>query len=213
MRTKWGDREGRRRDILSAGRDRLSRFGYADLTMREVAQAAKISLGTVYTYFPSKEALFAACYAQRLDELMAAVAPACESETDPEELFVTIATEYLDVYRVFGREVNIWSIVADRSARDAEGADELRAAAERVFVTIGGAMARLNAERPGGLADADLALALPLLWSNVTGLADQFTGVRQHLHTYTWDQMVRFTARALIRGLSLTEAISTAGEA
>lgn len=50
-------------------------------------------------------------YAQRLDEFHAEIEPACREVRQPEELFVLIATKYLDVYRVYGRELNIWSVL------------------------------------------------------------------------------------------------------
>ena len=45
--------------LLAAGRDLLLTGGYEKFTMREVAKACGIGLGTAYNYFPSKE-VFAA---------------------------------------------------------------------------------------------------------------------------------------------------------
>ncbi|MGH9129185.1 MAG: TetR/AcrR family transcriptional regulator [Acidimicrobiales bacterium] len=52
----------RRADILAAALDCFSRTGYHDTTMAEVAEAAEVSKGTPYLYFPSKEALFIALH-------------------------------------------------------------------------------------------------------------------------------------------------------
>lgn len=45
--------------LMAAGRDILLNGGYEKFTMREVAKACGIGLGTAYNYFPSKE-IFAA---------------------------------------------------------------------------------------------------------------------------------------------------------
>lgn len=50
----------RRDALLQAAHDLFSRHGFADTRMDDVAAAAGVSKGTVYLYFPTKEALFAA---------------------------------------------------------------------------------------------------------------------------------------------------------
>lgn len=201
MATKWGDRDRRRRDIAAAGLACLTTSGYTTLAMRDVAKGAGVSLGTVYTYFANKEALFATLYAERLDEMLVEVAPACESVDDAEELFVIVATSYLDVYRVFGRELNIWSLLSGQSGLDPEAAVNLVGSAGRLLGTVGNAIGRLAREQ-AGVAEEDLGLVLPLAWSTVTGLADHFSSVRQSMHSYSWDQLVRFAARNFVRGLT-----------
>lgn len=52
----------RRADILAAALACFARSGYHSTTMAEVAEAAEVSKGTPYLYFPSKEALFIALY-------------------------------------------------------------------------------------------------------------------------------------------------------
>ncbi|WP_327141559.1 TetR/AcrR family transcriptional regulator [Nocardia sp. NBC_01327] len=205
MATKWGDRDSRRRDIVAAGRQRLTEAGYAALQMRDVARVAGISTATLYTYFANKEALFAMLYAERLDELSAEIGPACESVNDMEELFATVATAYLPVYQVFGRELNIWVLIAGESGMDPEAAIALAGSAGRLLGTLGTTVGRLAREQLD-VPEDELGLVLPLAWSTITGLADHFTSVRQTLHPYTWDQLVRFTARTFIRGLSRTAA-------
>src|SRR5436309_3086433 len=58
-KSKWGDREARRRDILAAARALLERGGYERLSIRAVADRAGVSPGTVYTYFAGRESLWA----------------------------------------------------------------------------------------------------------------------------------------------------------
>ena len=46
--------------LLSEAKEQINRHGYAQTTIRSVAQAVGVGVGTVYNYFPSKEMLIAA---------------------------------------------------------------------------------------------------------------------------------------------------------
>src|ERR1700754_320847 len=125
MVTKWGDRPARRGDILRAGRSLLHEHGLAGLQMRDVAKRAGVGLGTVYTYFPTKEALFAVLYALRLDRLLAELEPIVSSTTDIEAFFVAIATSYRDSYAEFGKDLDVFSIVGKNSKVEATTHEQL----------------------------------------------------------------------------------------
>ncbi|HZQ33674.1 MAG TPA: TetR/AcrR family transcriptional regulator [Mycobacterium sp.] len=183
MRTKWGDRAARRDDIVRAGRSLLRGDGLAALQMRDVARRAGVGLGTVYTYFPTKEALYAALYAERLDELLTDLAPQLSSTTDLEELFVLFATKYRDIYAEFGKDLDVLAAVGQ----------QLTSSSLRVL-----GQTRTIIEN-AGIPDTELTLTL--LWSTVTGLADHFTSARHQLLRNTWDETVRFAARTVVRGL------------
>ena len=196
MRTKWGDRAARRGDIVRAGRSLLREDGLAALQMRDVARRAGVGLGTVYTYFPTKEALFAALYADRLDQMLSDLAPKLSATTHLEELFVLVATSYRDVYAEFGKDLDILSVIGERSQVDHATRDHLAASSTRVLDE-----ARAILDR-AGVADTELTLAM--LWSTVTGLADHFTSTRHELLRNTWDETVHFAARTIARGLATT---------
>src|SRR5580704_10103689 len=52
------DKQGRRTDILAAAKKVFARKGYHATTIADIAKAAKLSYGSIYWYFDSKEALF-----------------------------------------------------------------------------------------------------------------------------------------------------------
>jgi AcrR family transcriptional regulator len=202
-RTRWGDGEGRRRDILRAARRVLERDGYDALGIRDVARGAGVSPGTVYTYFASREQLFAALYAERLLALDAELAPLCAQATSPEALLVAIAERYFEVYRVFGRELNLWSVLVGTHAFPEEVAAPLMAAANRVLATVMTAAERVAAGfglRLGELRDG--GLAVPWVWATLSGLADHYTGKRHLMHGRSREELVRFAARMIVAGLS-----------
>ena len=51
-------RAARRGAILAAALDRFARQGYGDTRLEDVARAAGVAKGTLYLYFPNKQALF-----------------------------------------------------------------------------------------------------------------------------------------------------------
>jgi len=59
--------------ILSATARLLVRRGFDGLTTNEVATAAGVSIGSLYQYFPNKEALVAALADQHIEEMTAAL--------------------------------------------------------------------------------------------------------------------------------------------
>jgi AcrR family transcriptional regulator len=193
MATKWGDRAARRGDIVRSGRALLREHGVAGLQMRDVAKRAGVGLGTVYTYFPTKEAMFAVMYAARLDELLVEVEPILSSTTDVEEAFVAIATTYRDTYAEFGKDLDVLSIIGEHSKVDPTTRDQLIASSRRLLDET-----RSLLERAGVV---DPQVALTFLWSSMTGLADHFTSARHLMLRNDWDETVRYAARALARGL------------
>ena len=66
-----GDRQGGapRGEILGAARRVFAERGFRGTTIADIADEAGIALGTIYLYFPSKEAVFAAL-SQRFSELI-----------------------------------------------------------------------------------------------------------------------------------------------
>ncbi|WP_310425678.1 TetR/AcrR family transcriptional regulator [Chamaesiphon sp. VAR_48_metabat_135_sub] len=52
------DRKQYRKQLLSESFELFAEIGYGKITMRQLAQKLRISTGTLYHYFPSKEAIF-----------------------------------------------------------------------------------------------------------------------------------------------------------
>ncbi|BAZ70493.1 TetR family transcriptional regulator protein [Fischerella sp. NIES-4106] len=52
------DHKQYRKELLMKSFDLFAEKGYASITMREIAKGLGVSTGTLYHYFPSKEALF-----------------------------------------------------------------------------------------------------------------------------------------------------------
>lgn len=205
--TKWGDREGRRRDILDAARVQMADGGYLALNMRDIARGAGVSPGTVYQYFSTKEEIFATLYAEAIEAHNARIAPICADATDLESFFAAIASAYLDLYETYGRYFTLWSaLVAEGTAEDAPLPTELSrqlrhatfAGTELLISTMRRVAPRRKGE-PRRLLDEPIAVTL--LWSTLNGVGDHLTSERRHLTPFSAEDLITFSARALAVGL------------
>jgi AcrR family transcriptional regulator len=101
------EKEQRRLDILGAARSLFWQRGYTGTTMPDIAEAAELAPGTLYLYFPSKQALYAELlvdgYELLLDRLGAAAAGGggprrtAEALMDAFYQFARDCPEYFDV--------------------------------------------------------------------------------------------------------------------
>ena len=198
--TRWGDREGRRRDILSAARDQMATGGYLALNMRDLARGASVSLGTLYSYFATKEEIFATLYAEEIERHNERITPICDGADDLEELLRDLARAYLDLYGRYGRYFTTWSVlVAEGAERDSPLPDplraELRAATLRQAGLVRAALTRTAARRGIDLRDPELVLTF--LWSTLNGIGDHLTSGRRRLTGVTGDELVAYAARTI----------------
>ena len=81
------DAERNRQRVLAAAADVFTERGL-DATLDEVARAAGVGIGTVYRRFPDKEALVAALFRARIDNLVTVAEDACAA-ADPWQAVVS----------------------------------------------------------------------------------------------------------------------------
>jgi AcrR family transcriptional regulator len=104
-RTPRGERTLRK--ILDAAREELGERGFSDSSIVGITQRAGVALGTFYTYFDSKEALFQALVRDMSAQVAATAAPAfvgsahaLDAARHGLELFLRFAREHRDIYRI-----------------------------------------------------------------------------------------------------------------
>ena len=88
--------EATRRAVLDAARSLFGRQGYAQTSVDEIADAARVTKGAVYHHFAGKEALFRAVYAEVEAEAQARVMGAGDPEGPPVDQIVAMMNAYLD---------------------------------------------------------------------------------------------------------------------
>jgi AcrR family transcriptional regulator len=104
-RTARGERTMRK--ILDAARHEFGERGFSDSSIVGITQRAGVALGTFYTYFESKEALFQALVRDMSAQVRDNVGPALsgasnglDGERRALEAFLKLAREHRDIYRI-----------------------------------------------------------------------------------------------------------------
>ena len=99
--------ERRRESILAAARKVFWQQGYVGTTIPQIAGAAELAPGTIYLYFPSKDALYVELLMEgydillgRLKEQVAAGGAAYEQAERLIEVFFGFAQEYPNYYDI-----------------------------------------------------------------------------------------------------------------
>jgi AcrR family transcriptional regulator len=101
--------------ILGAAEDLFVRQAYADVSMRDIAQAARVTTGALYYHFPSKEKLYVRMLTHDLAAKRAAMAAAiphpAPSRTQLRALtrvFLAMPPERRNLMRLVRRDVNVF---------------------------------------------------------------------------------------------------------
>ena len=203
--TRWGDREGRRRDILDAARVQMQGGGYELLNMRDIARGAGVSPGTLYQYFSTKEEIFATLYAEAIEAHNERIAPMCDAADDLVALLAQQATAYLDLYGTYGRSFTVWSVQHDD---DAPGEHDLpvelvvalgRAAGRHGELVMRGIRRAATAQR---LSLVDEPFIMTFVWMAFTGIAETLSGERRRLSGKSPDVLIAHAARTIAAGIT-----------
>src|SRR3954452_25032755 len=155
-RTARGERTLRK--ILDAARAEFGERGFSDSSIVAITQRAGVALGTFYTYFDSKEAVFQALVRDMSAQVRDHVAPAFEDAADAIdgerralESFLRFARKHRDVYRIID-EAEFVEPAAYR--------EHYETTAQRIAARL--SAARGKGEIAGDLSDKDLDI---LAWA------------------------------------------------
>jgi len=191
-RTARGERTLRK--ILDGARQEFGERGFSDSSIVGITQRAGVALGTFYTYFDSKEALFQALVRDMSAQVAATAAPAftgpahaLDAARHGLELFLKFARDHRDIYRIIDEA----EFVDPASYREHYETTATRIAAR--FVA-----ARDKREIASDLSDADLEI---LAWAFMG--ANVFLGLRYSVWASADPEHVASVANRLLRkGLS-----------
>ncbi len=187
--------ERTRTHLLAAARQVFADQGFAATRMSDIAAAAGVSHGTVYTYFDTKEDVLAAV----LDDVVADLHEALRASTatDPVARIRDANNRYLDGYAQHGRLLLVVEEAAQTDARFLGVLTELRTTH---VARVAAAIRRLQADGDAA-TDIDPMAAAAALCAMVEGFARHWFGRgEQHDPALATDTLTLLWARAL--GLS-----------
>jgi AcrR family transcriptional regulator len=161
MRVTAETKSATRRRILEVAQKHFAQHGFESATTRDLAQAAGIAAGTLFNYFPTKEAIVEALVR---DVYVRAAEASVDTDDEPsslsEELFAQVAAllRKLKSFRKYLPAVLESSLSPAVDASNGE--PSLRAIH---LEAVGAILSRHN-------ADASSAMALQLYWTLYTGV-------------------------------------------
>ncbi|HEY6574778.1 MAG TPA: TetR/AcrR family transcriptional regulator [Mycobacterium sp.] len=85
--------------LIAAARKVFERMGYLDARLIDITRAAKCSAGTFYTYFSSKEEIFAAVLEVAQEDMLHPGMPHVATEDDPAAIIEASNRAYLRAYK------------------------------------------------------------------------------------------------------------------
>jgi AcrR family transcriptional regulator len=156
------------RKILDAAREEFGTRGFSDSSIVGITARAKVALGTFYTYFDSKDAVFAALVSDMSGRVRDAVAPAMEGASDAFDTEARALAAYL---RFVAGHKEVYRIIDEAEFVDPEGfRTHYLTSAERIAGRLSAGVAR------GELKEADTLAHEVRAWA-VMGI-NVFLGLR-----------------------------------
>ena len=187
-RTARGERTLRK--ILDGAREEFGERGFSDSSIVGITQRAGVALGTFYTYFDSKEALFQALVRDMSAQVAETVGPAFvgspnafDAARDGLELFLRFARAHRHIYRIIDEA----EFVDPAAYREHYETTATRIAAR--FVA-----ARETGEIAADLSDDDLET---LAWASMG--ANVFLGLRYSVWASADPKNIAAIANRLLR--------------
>lgn len=99
--------DARRNLVLEAARAVFADTGIEGASIREIARRAGYTPGAIYSYFESKEAIYAALLDESLDRLRATVADARVFRNAPDKTLSAKACAWFDFYAANARDLDL----------------------------------------------------------------------------------------------------------
>jgi AcrR family transcriptional regulator len=175
-RTARGERTLRK--ILDAAREEFGERGFSDSSIVGITQRAGVALGTFYTYFESKEALFQALVRDMSAQVRDNVGPALNGATDSLdgerralETFLGFVRDHRDIYRIIDESEFVEPAAYREHYETTATRIAARLAAARDKGEIGGSFSNEDLDiLAWGMMGANVFLGLRFaVWENADG--------------------------------------------
>ncbi len=174
-----------REDIVAAARRLLDEHGAKGLAMRTLGKEVGVTAPTLYEYFPSKDAVLDALFAEGVDRLTAAFADLPEGDTPGAERLLALG----HAYRAFGlANHDLYLLIFGRMDSTYRPSHDLKLRIKELFETVKREMARATDGDPEGeevvtVAQGLWAMAHGFVTLEISGLMEDCSpGVRDHLY-------------------------------
>lgn len=192
-------RTDKRNRVLDEAEKMFTADTYAAVRIEEVADAADISVGTVYNYFGGKEGLYLAVSERVLDRVEELLAPAYDPGLDAERAIILLGERYLEA--LIRHPIACRSLISETQTPGGDIADAARDRVARLYDAAASLIDRGIAE--GVIAPVDSALAARFIigaWNGV--FASTFKTLGPTMSTESVSRTLQLGTEILRRGLS-----------
>jgi AcrR family transcriptional regulator len=145
--------------VLSAARELIAEGGLASLKMGLLAERAGVPIGTIYQFFPDKDAVIGCIFANQMEEALRDVHQACNPEGELQAPAVAATSVLMAKYNEWRADpvmAKIWSIAQANRALRGLTRVATRATAEEFALMTKLGMSHADALRAETIAAADL---------------------------------------------------------
>lgn len=193
-RTQRGVRT--RAALISAAREVFERDGYLDARIADIAKAAGMASGSFYTYFDSKEEIFAALVEQVSEEMLHPHVRERSGTTDVAALIEAANRDYLLSYKRNARLMALFEQVAQVD----ENFRRMRVERGRAFAQRNARLIRTLQESGQAAADLDPMITSHALSAMVSRMAYMVFVQNQRI---SFEKLVTTLTQLWINGLQL----------
>jgi AcrR family transcriptional regulator len=198
------EREARTRALLAAALDVFLERGFESARLDEVAQRAGVAKGTLYLYFPSKEALFEALIGSLIASPFKAAGEAMLKQDVPSEVMLRDLLNFAKTEILGTKRKDVARLIISEAGRF----PELAAFYHREVVSRGMAVVRAIVERgvQRGEFSSDAAARFPQLAVAPLLVAIVWTGLFDRIQKLDASGLIDAHADLLIAGLKGSKA-------
>ena len=194
-------RNDKRNRVLDEAEKMFTADTYSAVRIEEVADAADISVGTVYNYFGGKEGLYLAVSERVLDRVEELLAPAYDPDLDAERAITLLGERYLQA--LISHPIACRSLVSETQTPGGDIAEAARDRIARLYDAAASLIDRGISE--GVVTPIDSALAARFIigaWNGV--FASTFTTLGPTMSTESVSRTLQLGTEILRRGMSAT---------
>lgn len=202
--SSWGDRQQRRRDVLSAAAAVLEEAGWDGFSIRETASRAGVSGGAVYQWFSGKGEIWAELQTARFVGYTAEI-EGWPTQLSPREtvhrLVQIIATNHAEIGR------HRFEFVRGLKGRIPEYAVELTSAHRVLSDAIADRVESLHGADP----PLDMAARVSWLWAVGKGVGDHLVDSRFEISGVDRLDFLETTTECVLAGLLAPSPVTVSG--
>lgn len=163
--------------ILDAAREVFAAHGYAAGTTNRIADAAGVSIGSLYQYFPNKDSILVELVRDHIATGTAATLAVVPERIDPADLPVTIRRVVAAMVNVHAGDRRLHQVLFEEAPRPGPLLDELRVLEDDAVDTVAALLA-------GAYPDAgDVTMPARMVIVTIESLVHRFVASDRELDT------------------------------